>query len=185
MMLRTPVKSSASILISDFENTRSFSKEPRTHLKHEQKLRLYDMPTPKKHDSYAGLKDRALRKNEFLALKNNRAKLIDWYLEIFAHYKLGWECFWMTVELVDLLIADFNYVELNNIEIVAIVSCFITAKLLGKKNLRLECIYIGLGHSKFTKAELLKEEQNILKIIFEKSNFERKNIYSYMMDKYS
>ena len=91
----------------------------------------------------------------------------------------------MTVELIDLLIADFNYIELHNIQIVGITSCFITAKLLGKKWFRLESIYRGLGHSKFSKAEILIEEQNILKLVFENSNFERKNLYYYLMEKYS
>ena len=79
-MLRTPVKSHGSIPITDFENTRSLSKDPRTHLKNAEKLRLYEMPTPKKQDTCGVWEDRVLRKDEFKAVKNNRAKLIDWYL---------------------------------------------------------------------------------------------------------
>jgi len=56
----------------------------------------------------------------------------------------------MNIELVDLLIADFDYVGLHNIQLVAITSCFITAKLMGSKNLNLRSTCVGLGHSRFS-----------------------------------
>jgi hypothetical protein len=70
------------------------------------------------------------------------------------------------VELLDSLIADFNCVDLGNIHLVGIVCCFITAKLMGKNYFKLECAVVGLGHNKFTKRDILMEEERILKIIF-------------------
>lgn len=79
---------------------------------------------------------------------------------------MDWSCFWLTIELIDSLIVQFEYIELNNIHLVGIVCCFITAKLMGKKGLTLRHVEVGLGHSKFSVLEILGEEEKILKMIF-------------------
>jgi hypothetical protein len=147
--MNTPAKASKSVLLTDFECTRNATRAG-TEEKSGSSCDWDGMTTPKKCHQFSPFKDRLLRKQEFHLLKNNRARLIDWYLEVFGTYNLGWDCFWLTVELVDSLIADFDYVNLGNIHLVGIVCCFITAKFSGQKSLNLRHVAVGLGHNKFS-----------------------------------
>lgn len=95
-MLNTPPRTSKPYLLSDFQFTHTHqlplsSLTSPTHQALDQRL------TPKRTSVFMPLKDRLLPKNEFKVIKNNRARLIDWFLEIFSAYGLGWECFWMAV----------------------------------------------------------------------------------------
>lgn len=85
---------------------------------------------------------------------------------------------------MDSLIAKFDYVSQNNIHLVGIVCCFIVAKFLGKTVLTLNHVVAGLGHHKFSERDVIMEEQQILLLIFSKSNFQRNNVYSYLMEKH-
>ena len=148
-MINTPVKGQKAVLTSDFASTynefKTGTKEKRSY-----DLNFNEIETPKRCQMYIPIKDRILRKEEFRHVRNNRARLIDWYLEIFATYGMDWDCFWLTIELVDSLIADFNYVDLSNIHLVGIVCCFICAKFMGKKCLTIRHVEVGLGHRKFS-----------------------------------
>lgn len=84
-------------------------------------------------------------------IKNNRAKLINWYLEIFSYYELDWTSFWFAVELLDTLIADFNYVSRDNVQIVGVVCCFMAAKMEGFETLNLKKVVREMCRNKFSK----------------------------------
>ena len=88
-MLNTPVKGQKSALVSDFANTHN---ELKTGMKEKKccDSNFDELSTPKRYEIYIPIKDRLLRKNEFRQIKNNRVKLLDWYLEIFSTYQLGW-----------------------------------------------------------------------------------------------
>ena len=147
--MQTPVKSLRTVLTSDFDSTHNIFREA-TRKKRGENLNLDIESTPRRCEPYVLLKDRPLRKDEFQYIKVNRSKLIDWYLEICATYELGWECFWITVELVDTLIVEFDYLHLGNIHLAGIACVFIGAKFMGKKKLSLYAAFYGIGHEKFS-----------------------------------
>ncbi len=76
--------------------------------------------------------------------------MIDWFLEICYSYELDWESFWFAVELLDSLIADFKFVHTDNIHLVGMVCCFISAKMKGTTSLRLRHLIVVLGSCKYT-----------------------------------
>lgn len=57
------------------------------------------------------------------------------------------------------------------------------AKYLGKP-MTLKNVIAGLGHHKFSEGEVVMEEQRIVMLTFSRSNFQRNNIYSYLMERY-
>lgn len=54
----------------------------------------------------------------------------------------------------------------------------------GNGKLRLKHVVYGLGHSKYTSTEIVKEEANIVTMILRTSNFQRFTVYSFLMEKY-
>lgn len=91
----------------------------------------------------------------------------------------------MTIELLDSLIADLHYARLENLHLTSMVACFIVSKFIGRNPITVRHVVIGMSHRKFSEREIINEQEQILKLIFEKSNFERNNIFSYLMEKYS
>lgn len=85
--MNTPIKSQQYHIRTDLAHTQNQKRGLTCDDVQNSDMRMDRQPTQKKCDI---LNDRLLRKNEFKYIKNNRARMIDWFLEIFSTYSLGW-----------------------------------------------------------------------------------------------
>lgn len=77
-MLRTP-KAFKSFRFSDFQQTHGMPKSDSIE-KEQSSEDLDNLLTPKRYPIFLPLKDRILPRDEFQRIKNNRARIISWFL---------------------------------------------------------------------------------------------------------
>ena len=78
-MLNTPTKTQNPSLFSKLLS-KAAQLIPSTEQKRPLDQQLDEIPTPKKGETYVPLEDRLLRTYAFDHIKQNRAKMMDWYL---------------------------------------------------------------------------------------------------------
>jgi hypothetical protein len=77
--MHTPNRADKTLPISDFRST-NYNAKSNTLEKRVDHTQLDEAPTPKRNNIFSALRDRPLRKSQFMYIRNNRARLIDWYL---------------------------------------------------------------------------------------------------------
>jgi hypothetical protein len=80
-------------------------------------------------------KDQRFDEEKYLQICNppniriNRARIIDWLLDVCRAFELRWESYWCAIELLDFMIFVVDFVRVSNIHIVAVTCLFIGSKI--------------------------------------------------------
>lgn len=62
-------------------------------------------------------------------LRINRARILDWLLDVCRAFELRWESYWCAVEMLDHLIFEVESVKITNIHMLAVTALFMASKI--------------------------------------------------------
>lgn len=98
--------------------------------------------------------------------QKNRAKMVDWMIEVLTIYKQSTATMFRSIYLLDLYLKlEKERVKTEEFHLIGITIMFITSKVEELKPLVLREIIEEIGKSKFSKNQILNKEKKILKIL--------------------
>lgn len=99
---------------------------------------------------------------EVSEVRVNRARMVDWMLEVCDYCQLSWSTYWSAVSLLDLLILEHGFVRVDNIHLVGTVSLFMSSKIHDTNHLRLNNVVEDALHRSYSREAVLDMEMKIL-----------------------
>ena len=95
-------------------------------------------------------------------IKINRARILDWLLDVCCAFQLRWESYWCTIELLDYLIFVIDCVGINNLHLISVTSLFISSKIHETNPPTLRKIIERAVYNSFTEKDVINMEANII-----------------------
>ena len=110
--------------------------------------------------------------------KKQRAKAVDWMIEIHRIFNQSHETLFRSVYIMDLYLKKKKQViDSSELHLICIVSIFISSKLNENQQIRMKDILQSIAKGKYTKQDIIKAEQNIFSLIFNEINLPTINSY--------
>ena len=95
-----------------------------------------------------------------------RTKMIDWMIEVFSVFNFSESCFFLSVNIFDMFIANTSKILLDDdIHLLGMTCMFIASKFEESRGLRLDFVYEKIGYRTFDKTIILHKEIEIVKTI--------------------
>lgn len=111
--------------------------------------------------------------------KRQRAKMVDWMLEVMRLFQQTSETIFRAIFILDLYFKRRkNPINTNELHLLGVVSIFIASKLCEVRPLKLKNVLDEICKSKFSKAEILKWEKEILSVVMFDINSSTINTFS-------
>ena len=141
-------------------------------------------PTPEKMEVEGVWRDRPLRVEETRQYRRNRIRMTDWLCEVFTVFELGWEAYWMCLELFDSLMGDHHLVSMDNFHLTGVTCLFIASKFINHKPVTTREVVRNISNRAFEESDIIEREQVILDVIFERGPLERATPFCWLIEDY-
>lgn len=100
-------------------------------------------------------------------VKLNRARMMNWLIEVCYSYRQSWQTFWAAISILDMLIIEKGKVKVENIHLYGVTALFMASKYHeAYRILKIESIVEKVVYFKFSEAQILNCESEIFTWIF-------------------
>jgi hypothetical protein len=97
-------------------------------------------------------------------VKSHRRVLLDWVMTVSSKLELREETLFTAIEIFDKILIAYKFkLSVNDMHLVGIVSLFLASKYEEVVPIRLQTLIEKIGHSKFSKEDILSSEMLILR----------------------
>lgn len=91
----------------------------------------------------------------------NRARIIDWFVEICHLFQQSWETLWAAIGILDRMIVETGKVKLQNLHLYGCTALFMASKYHQTAPISLKDLIKKVCHRRYKKEEILKCESDI------------------------
>ena len=96
-------------------------------------------------------------------IRLNRARILDWFVEVCAIQNQSWQTLWAAMGILDRLIIEKGKIHPSNIHLYGTTALYLASKYHEPERIRLNDIVVRIAHKKFSPIQILDCEAEIFK----------------------